>query len=81
MIFPPAQTWCGQMHANTGYGGSAGELQRKTTIDFAGASVIVASSAPWRDFADVYLLSGHHTADRRRTPSIDPSNCTRRLTC
>jgi L-lactate dehydrogenase complex protein LldE len=42
--FPAAQTCCGQMHANSGYAEPARDLERATSIAFAGYEVIVAPS-------------------------------------
>jgi len=43
--FPAAQTCCGQMHINTGYGHEAQSLVRHFVETFAGCEVIVAPSA------------------------------------
>jgi L-lactate dehydrogenase complex protein LldE len=42
--FPPAQTCCGQMHANTGYAADGQDLTDRTVRAFAGADVIVSPS-------------------------------------
>jgi L-lactate dehydrogenase complex protein LldE len=43
--FPAAQTCCGQMHINTGYGHEAQPLVRRFVETFAAAELIVAPSA------------------------------------
>ncbi len=43
--FPRAQTCCGQMHVNNGYGGEAIPLVRRFVRAFADAEVVVAPSA------------------------------------
>ena len=43
--FPPAQTCCGQIHANTGYLDEARGLARRFVRVFADAEVVVAPSA------------------------------------
>jgi len=45
VAFPPAQTCCGQMHANTGYPAEAAALARRTVEVFAEEEVIVSPSA------------------------------------
>ncbi|GHJ49392.1 Fe-S oxidoreductase [Catellatospora sp. TT07R-123] len=44
VAFPPEQTCCGQLHANTGYARPARELERHTEAAFAGHDVIVSPS-------------------------------------
>ncbi|MBV1851766.1 (Fe-S)-binding protein [Catellatospora tritici] len=44
VAFPPEQTCCGQLHANTGYATPARELERHTEAAFAGHDVIVTPS-------------------------------------
>ncbi|MDI1462125.1 (Fe-S)-binding protein [Catellatospora sp. KI3] len=44
VAFPPEQTCCGQLHANTGYAAPARELERHTEAAFAGHDVIVTPS-------------------------------------
>jgi L-lactate dehydrogenase complex protein LldE len=45
VVFPEAQTCCGQMHLNTGYFPEAARLARRTAEVFADHEVIVAPSA------------------------------------
>src|SRR5262245_59151921 len=45
VVFPPAQTCCGQMHINTGYGPQALPLVRHFAEVFGGYDAIVAPSA------------------------------------
>jgi len=45
VVFPEAQTCCGQMHLNTGYLPEAARLARRTAEVFADHEVIVAPSA------------------------------------
>ena len=42
--FPQDQTCCGQMHANTGYGGEAIGLARRFVRVFGGCDVVVSPS-------------------------------------
>lgn len=43
--FPPEQTCCGQMHANSGYAGDAGSLAERFAQIFAGYETIVTPSS------------------------------------
>jgi L-lactate dehydrogenase complex protein LldE len=45
VVFPEAQTCCGQMHLNTGYRSEALELARRFAKVFADGEVVVAPSA------------------------------------
>jgi L-lactate dehydrogenase complex protein LldE len=45
VVFPPAQTCCGQMHANSGYRSEALGLARRFAAVFGGYDVVVAPSA------------------------------------
>ena len=48
VLFPEAQTCCGQMHVNTGYQREALPLVRHFAETFRDAEVIVSPSAKWR---------------------------------
>ncbi|MGQ0840598.1 (Fe-S)-binding protein [Actinokineospora sp.] len=45
VVFPPAQTCCGQLHFNTGYQRECVPLVRKFVTDFAGLDHVVSPSA------------------------------------
>jgi L-lactate dehydrogenase complex protein LldE len=44
VVFPEAQSCCGQMHANSGFAPAARELEKLTAQAFAGCDVIVSPS-------------------------------------
>ncbi len=53
--FPAAQTCCGQMHFNTGYGPEAGRLARRFVETFATSELVVSPSA-----SCVAMVRGHY---------------------
>ncbi|WP_026421373.1 (Fe-S)-binding protein [Actinokineospora inagensis] len=57
VVFPLAQTCCGQAHLNTGYRSECAPLARKFATDFAGLDHVVSPSA-----SCVAMVREHHPA-------------------
>ena len=71
VVFPPAQTCCGQMHYNTGYHAEAMPLVKRLMHEFRDAETIVVPSASCvAMMRDHYDLMAHNANDAKMMDEV-----------